>query len=156
VHIVAETELLHLRHTGLGYVITLAFALLITVLAEEKPAKKAAVATAIVGASSIPLYTLYVPSYGSDTWRDILWVAQALQKGHVTETAVRHSAYPFPVVPLEYALVSLNSGLDPAWVSVVTGPCICYRYRCSSFCYPRGLVGSTTSGETSFYSWCRL
>jgi len=64
---VAETELLHLRHTGLGYVIALAFTLLITVLAEEKPAKKAAVATAIVGASSIPIYTLYVPSYGNDT-----------------------------------------------------------------------------------------
>jgi len=41
--------------------------------------------------------------------------------GHVTETAIRHSAYPFPMVPLEYALTSLLSGLDPAWVSVVIG-----------------------------------
>jgi len=121
VYTVAETELLHLRHTGLGYVIALAFTLLITVLAEEKPAKKVAVATAIVGASSIPLYTLYVPSFGNDTWRDILWGSQALQAGHVTETTVRHSAYPFPMVPLEYALVSLMSGLDPVWTSVVMG-----------------------------------
>ena len=60
-YIVAETELLHLRHTGLGYVIALAFTLLITALAEEKPAKKVAVATAIVGISLIPLYTLYAP-----------------------------------------------------------------------------------------------
>jgi len=121
VYIVAETELLHLRHTGLGYVIALAFTLLITVLAEEKPVKKVAVATAIVGTSLIPLYTLYAPSFGNDTWGDILWATQALQTGHVTETAIRHSAYPFPMVPLEYALVSLMSGLDPVWASVVMG-----------------------------------
>jgi len=121
VYTVAETELLHLRNTGLGYVIALAFTLLITVLAEEKPAKKVAVATAIVGASLIQLYTLYAPSFGNDTWRDIIWTAQALQTGHVTETTVRHSAYPFPMVPLEYALTSLLSGLDPVWVSVVMG-----------------------------------
>jgi peptidoglycan/LPS O-acetylase OafA/YrhL len=82
VYIVAETELHHLRHTGLGYVMALAFTFLITALAEEKPAKKAAVATAIVVASSIPLYTLYAPSFGN---------------------------------------VSLMSGLDPVWASVVTG-----------------------------------
>jgi len=121
VYIVAETELLHLRHTGLGYVIALAFTLLITALADEKPAKKVAVATAIVGVSLVQLYTLYVPSFGNDTWGDILWATQALQTGHVTETTVRHSAYPFPMVPLEYALVSLMSGLDPVWASVVTG-----------------------------------
>ncbi len=121
VYIVAETELLHLRHTGLGYIIALAFTLLITALADEKPAKKVAVATAIVGASSIPLYTLYAPSFGNDTWRDIIWAAQALRAGHVTETTVRHLAYPFPMVPLEYALVSLMSGLDPVWASVITG-----------------------------------
>jgi hypothetical protein len=121
VYIVAETELLHLRHTGIGYVTALAFTLLITALAEEKPAKKVAVATAIVGTSLIPLYTLYAPSFGNDTWGDILWATQALQTGHVTETTVRHSAYPFPMVPLEYALVSLMSGLGPAWASVVMG-----------------------------------
>ena len=121
VYIVAETELLHLRNTGPGYVIALAFTLLITVLAEEKPAKKVAVATAIVGVSFIQLYTLYVPSFGNDTWRDIIWAAQALQAGHVTETAIRHSAYPFPMVSLEYALTSLMSGLDPVWASVVMG-----------------------------------
>jgi hypothetical protein len=101
--------------------VALGLALLITALADEKPAKKVAVATAIVGASLVQLYTLYVPSFGNDTWRDIIWAAQALQAGHVTETTVRHSAYPFPVVPLEYALLSLMSGLDPVWASVVTG-----------------------------------
>jgi hypothetical protein len=121
VYIAAETELLHLRHTGLGYVIALAFTLLITVMAEEKPAKKVAVATAIVGTSLIPLYTLYAPSFGNDTWRDIIWATQALQTRHVTETTVRHSAYPLPMVPLGYALVSLMSELDPAWASVVMG-----------------------------------
>ena len=119
VYVVAEAEILLFRHTGLGYVVVLALTLIMTTLARERPMKKAAVATAIVGTSLIPLYTLYVPSFGNDTWRDIIWAVQALQVGHVTETAIRHSAYPFQMVPLEYALVLLMSGLDPVWVSVV-------------------------------------
>jgi hypothetical protein len=121
VYVVAEAEILIFKHTCLGYVVALSLALLITALADEKPAKKVAVATAIVGVSLVQLYTLYVPSFGNDTWRDIIWAAQALQAGHVTETAIRHSAYPFPMVPLEYALASLMSGLDPVWASVVMG-----------------------------------
>jgi hypothetical protein len=121
VYVVAEAEILLFRHTGLGYVVVLALTLIMTTLARERPMKKAAVATAIVGTSLIPLYTLYVPSFGNDTWRDIMWAAQALQRGHVTETTIRQSAYPFPMVPLEYALTSLLSGLDPVWVSVVMG-----------------------------------
>jgi len=50
-----------------------------------------------------------------------MWAAQALQRGHVTETTIRNSPYPFPMVPLEYALASLISGLDPVLTSVVTG-----------------------------------
>jgi hypothetical protein len=121
VYTVSQVEVLLLRRSGLGYVVALAAALTVTAFAREKPMKKVMVATAIVGASSIPLYTLYVPSFGNDTWRDILWATQALQTGHVTETTIRHSAYPFPMVPLEYALVSLMSGLDPVWASVVMG-----------------------------------
>jgi len=117
VYVVAEAEILIFKHTGLGYVVALGLALLIKALSEGKPAKKVAIATAIVGASLIQL----VPSFGNDTWRDILWATQALQTGHVTETAIRHSAYPFPMVPLEYSLVSLMSGLDPVWASVVMG-----------------------------------
>jgi hypothetical protein len=118
---VSEVEILLLGQTGLGYVVALAAALTVTALAREKPMKKVMVATAIVGVSLVQLYTLYVPSFVNDTWRDIIWAAQALQAGHVTETAIRHSAYPFPMVPLEYALVSLMSGLDPAWSSVIIG-----------------------------------
>jgi len=118
---VSEMEILLLRRTGLGYVVALAAALTVTAFTREKPMKKVMVATAIVGVSLVQLYTLYVPSFGNDPWRDIRWAAQALQVGHVTETTVRHSAYPFPMVPLEYALVSLMSGLDPAWTSVVMG-----------------------------------
>jgi len=121
VYTVSQVEVLLLRRTGLGYVVALAAALTVTAFAREKPMKKVMVATAIVGTSLIPLYTLYAPSFGNDTWRDILWATQALQTGHVTETAIRHLAYPFPMVPLEYALVSLMSGLDPAWASVVMG-----------------------------------
>jgi hypothetical protein len=118
---VSEMEILLLRRIGLGYVVALAAALTVTAFAREKPMKKVMVATAVVGVSLVQLYTLYVPSFGNDTWRDIIWAAQELQAGHITETTVRHSAYPFPMGPLEYALVSLMSGLDPVWASVVMG-----------------------------------
>ena len=118
---VSEIEILLLGQTGQGYVVALAAALTVTAFAREKPMKKVMVATAIVEVSLIQLYTLYAPSFGNDTWRDIIWAAQALQAGHITETTLRNSAYPFPVVPLEYALVSLMSELDPAWASVVMG-----------------------------------
>jgi hypothetical protein len=121
VYVIAEAEIILSKHTGLGYVIALSLALLITALADERPPKKVAVATAIVGASLIQLYTFYVPSFGNDTWRDIMWASQALQVGHVTETTIRQSVYPFPMVPLEYALVSLMSGLDSVWASVIMG-----------------------------------
>ena len=71
--------------------------------------------------SLIPLYSLYVSSFGDDTWRDILWAGQTLQVGHVTETTVKQSAHPFPMVPLEYALTLLASGLDPVRTSVAVG-----------------------------------
>jgi len=121
VYVIVEAEVLLFKHTGLAYVIGIASALIATALIDEKPVKKLAIITAIVGISLIQLYTLYAPSLGSDTWRDIMWAAQALQVGHVTETTIWHSAYPFPMVPLEYALASLMSGLDPAWTSVVMG-----------------------------------
>jgi len=121
VYLVSEVEILLFRHTGLCYLLTLALALILTVLAEEKPAKKVAMTMSIIGVSLIPLYSLYVPSFGNDTWRDIIWALRTLKVGHVTKTGISHIAYPFPMVPLEYALMSLVSGLDPAWASVVTG-----------------------------------
>jgi len=153
---VSEVEILLLRRTGLGYVVALAAALTVTAFAREKPMKKVMVATAIVGASSIPLYTLYVPSFGNDTWRDIIWATQALQTGHVTETAIRHSAYPFPMVPLEYALTSLLSGLDPAWASVVMGLLYLLQLPLVVFLLSRRFGGFDDFRERSFSSWRRL
>ncbi len=51
----------------------------------------------------------------------IIWTLQTLKVGHVTNTDIRHVAYPFPTVPLEYTLASLTSGLDPVWASIVMG-----------------------------------
>jgi len=151
VYVVAEAEILIFKHTGLGYVVALGLALLIKALSEGKPAKKVAVATAIVGVSLVQLYTLYVPSFGNDTWRDIIWAAQALQVGHVTETTLRHSAYPFPMVPLEYSLVSLMSGLDPVWASVVMGLLYLLQSPLMVFLLPRMSSGFLCL-QVSFHS----
>jgi hypothetical protein len=153
---VSEIEILLLGQTGLGYVVALAAALTVTAFTREKPTKKVMVATAIVGVSLVQLYTLYVPSFVNDTWRDILWATQTLQTGHVTETAIRHSAYPFPMVQLEYALVSLMSGLDPAWSSVIIGLLYLVQLPLLVFLLSRRFGGFDDFRGPSFSSWRRL
>jgi hypothetical protein len=91
------------------------------------------------------------PPFGLDTWRDIIWTAQALQEGHVTETTLRHSAYPFPVVPLEYTLVSLMSELDPVWASVVMGLLYLLQSPLMVFLLPRMSSGFLCL-QVSFHS----
>jgi hypothetical protein len=79
------------------------------------------VAVAAVAVYLTSLYSLYAPSFGNDAWRDTIWASQVFQTCRITETAVRRSAYPLLMVPLEYRLTSLLSGVDPAWFSVVIG-----------------------------------
>ena len=122
VYAVGVTELLLYGHTALGFLLILAVALLVTAYARERPFKKAMVAVAVVAVYLTSLYSLYAPSFGWDTWRDIIWASQALQMGHITGTTLRSSAYPFPMVPMTYAVGSLISGLNAVWFSVVTGP----------------------------------
>ncbi len=92
-----------------------------TAYARERPFKKAMVAVAVVMVYLTSLYSLYAPSFGWDTWRDIIWASQALQMGHITGTTLMSSAYPFPMVPMTYVVGSLISGLNAVWFSVVIG-----------------------------------
>lgn len=130
VYLVGQGEIFLLRHTSLLYLLTLAGTLMLTVFSHEKPVKKLAVAIATIGVSHALLYSQYTPSFGNDTWRDAIWAMQTLQTGHITEATIRHSAYPFPMVPLTYTAISLADGLDPLWSSVVAG--FLYLIQCPS------------------------
>jgi len=141
VYAVGAAELLLHGRTGLGFLLVLAVALLVTVFARERPFKKAMVAVAVVAVYLTSLYSLYAPSFGNDTWRDIMWAAQALQRGHVTETTIRQSAYPFPMVPLTYAVGSLISGLNAVWFSVLMGYLYLVQISFLVFLLTRRFVG---------------
>lgn len=121
VYAVGVTELLLYGHTALGFLLFLAVALLVTAYACERPFKKVMVAVAVVAVYLTSLYSLYAPSFGWDTWLYIIWASQALQMGYITETTLRDISYPFPMVPMMYAVGSLISGLNAVWFSVVTG-----------------------------------
>ena len=141
VYAVGATELLLHGRTGLGILLVLAVALLVTVFARERPFKKAMVAVAVVAVYLTSLYSLYAPSFGNDTWRDIIWASRALQMGHVTETVLRHLAYPFPMVPLTYAVGSLISGLNAVWFSVLMGYLYLVQISLLVFLLARRFVG---------------
>jgi hypothetical protein len=121
VYTVSQVEILLLRRTGLGYVVALAVALTVIAFAREEPMKKVMVATAIVGVSIVILYSIYTPSFGNDTWRDIIWATQISQLGHIAAATIKQGAYPFPMVPLTYAMLSVTSGMNATWASVVLG-----------------------------------
>ena len=121
VYLVGQIEMALLRHTEVFYLMTLAAALIITAISAERPVKKIAVAVTIVGASIALLFTVYASTFGNDTWRDAIWAKQILERGSTTETTIRHSAYQLPMVPVLYAILSLVSGSETVWSSVVLG-----------------------------------
>jgi len=141
VYVVGQVEILIYRHTELSYLLILLSLLIMTVLSDEKPIKIIITTTAIVATTFIPLYSLYNPPFGFDTWRDTIWASHLLNEGYITESGIRHHAYPFPMVPLLYALTSLVSELDVAWTNVVIGLTYLLQLSLLTFLLSRRLTG---------------
>lgn len=66
-------------------------------------------------------YLVYAPSYGNDTWRDVMWAEYTLAYGDYTESPIFHTAYPLPMVVLLYSTASQALGISPLASSVVVG-----------------------------------
>lgn len=60
---------------------------------------------------------LYVPPFGYDTWRDIIW-GELISRGF---NMYHHVAYPIPLVPLLYSVISEIIGLSVLKSSVIIG-----------------------------------
>jgi len=67
------------------------------------------------------LYGVYTPSFGSDTWRDATQASQIIENSGLHGLTITHTAYPFPVVSLLYALLSLITNLNTLWSSSIMG-----------------------------------
>jgi len=65
------------------------------------------------------LYSIYMPSFGNDTWRDAIQAMQIVERGGLRDLTVFHTAYPFPLVPLLYATHSIVTNIDTIWSSNV-------------------------------------
>jgi hypothetical protein len=125
-YVIGQLDIAFHSNTGFAYVLALAVTLTLIVLVRKRPVEKIAMASATVIASFLPLFSLYTPTFGNDTWRDLLWAKEILIQASITGTVIKHSAYPFPILPLTYAIVSLQTGLDPLWTSVLLG--VAYLY----------------------------
>ena len=67
------------------------------------------------------LYSVYAPSFGSDTWRDAIMATQIIERSVLRDLTIVHEAYPFPLVSLLYAVYSMVMGLNTFWSSSVMG-----------------------------------
>ena len=67
------------------------------------------------------LYSIYVPSFGMDTWRDTIQAMQIVERGGLRDLTVFHTAYPFPLVSLLYAIYGVVTNVDAIWSSNVMG-----------------------------------
>jgi len=66
-------------------------------------------------------YIVFSPSFGNDTWRDIMWCEETLRTGHFADSRITDIAYPVPLVVLLYSMISLIGGFTAADSSVVIG-----------------------------------
>ncbi len=78
---------------NLCYLLPLTLALILIVLADVNPAKSSCGYVyywCFTYSAPIALRPFALPSFGNDTWRDIIWALQTLKVGHVTKTDIRH------------------------------------------------------------------
>lgn len=52
-------------------------------------------------------YIVFPPSFGNDTWRDIMWSEETLRTGYFTKSRITHPAYSVPLVVLLYSVTGL-------------------------------------------------
>ena len=132
-YVIGQLDIAFHGNTDFPYVLTLVAILTLIVFVRKRPVEKIAMATATIIASFLPLFSLYIPTFGNDTWRDLLWAREVLIRASITGTITQHSAYPFPILPLTYAIISLQTGLDLPWISVLLG--VAYLYLLSISVY---------------------
>ncbi|AFA40082.1 hypothetical protein Pogu_2055 [Pyrobaculum oguniense TE7] len=151
IFIIAYTEMIILGYT---YFLTLSFlfvALFIALFGRGKHVAKIALAIAIVGGLISALYGFYVPTFGADTWRDVSISKQIIITGSFESVSIRHPAYPIPLVPLLYTVMSLSLGFSPVWSNSISG--FAYLVLLPLFIYyQRGWLAVTRS-HTILVCW---
>jgi len=116
----AFSELRLYGHLGLLSVIALAGTYVVLVFSKSDSAV-VSTEVAVLAALIASLYGVYTPSFGNDTWRDVIQATQIIIRGGLKDLTIVHQVYPIPVVSLLYAVHSMVAGLDALWSSSVSG-----------------------------------
>jgi hypothetical protein len=67
------------------------------------------------------LHGIYTPTFGWDTMRDAIIASQIVESGNLKRLTIVHEAYPIPVVPLLYAMLSTVTNIDALWTTSIVG-----------------------------------
>lgn len=134
-------------HLSMFSLLVMLIGFTIAAVGRGKPIYRITLAMAAIGTLSVALYGSYTPSFGNDTWRDIMIAEQLLLRGRIEALTARHDAYPIPVVPLLYATASFATGTDPLWTSAIVGLVYLFLLPLSVYTLSRRILGDlpTTS-----------
>jgi hypothetical protein len=120
VFLCASLETWSWGHLGLFSVVALMAAFTALALSDSSSPAPVAMAFSLT-AIIVALYGVYSPSFGNDTWRDVIQATQIIERGGLRGLTIFHEAYPLPVVSILYAVYSMVSGLSTPWSSSVIG-----------------------------------
>ncbi|MGC9107793.1 MAG: hypothetical protein ACP5IE_06365, partial [Infirmifilum sp.] len=121
--------------------IYLFFIFFISAMGKGKLLTRIMMVIATIGSFIASFYAFYIPSFGSDTWRDATMAQQLIVYGRVSNLTVIHDAYPLPLVPFLYTSLSLVSGVDSLWASVLVGLEYLLLLSLAVFLLSRNVVG---------------
>ncbi|MEM1567603.1 hypothetical protein [Pyrobaculum sp.] len=143
----AYMEMTLIGHLSMFSLLVMLIGFTIAAVGRGKPIYRITLAMAAIGTLSVALYGSYTPSFGNDTWRDIMIAEQLLLRGRIEALTARHDAYPIPVVPLLYATASFATGTDPLWTSAIVGLVYLFLLPLSVYTLSRRILGDlpTTS-----------
>jgi len=120
----AYTEILLFGHTFYAPILLAFSALFYILVAKTYSAKESIILIylpLLLAMFITAHYIVFPPSFGNDTWRDIMWSEETLRTGYFTRSRIAHLAYPVPMVVLLYSMASLIGGFTATDSSAVIG-----------------------------------
>ena len=115
------SEILLQGHLGLASIIAMTGTFIFLIFSKSKRSTIVFVAIATLATAIAILYGVYQPSFGYDTWRDIIQAKQIIEKMSLTGLTITPEPYPIPVIPILYAQLSIVTKLDTIWSSNLMG-----------------------------------
>ncbi len=115
------SEMLLQGHLGLVSITAMTGAFIFLAFSRSKSSTIVFAATTTLATAIATLYGVYQPSFGHDTWRDIIQANQIIERMGLKGLTITPEPYPIPIVPILYAELSIVTKLDTIWSSNLMG-----------------------------------